>query len=245
MTRNAKGPSLPLSATILATVLIMSAPASAAIVFSDNFDGGASSAWGNERGSWRDTGGVYDATNPNNNPITYSSVTTFSALTDFAVDVDVNDLDDGGIWLRSAFNGGAINGVLLVTGGNNGNNNGLYWHTVQNNVFSAPLQSVGVPGLQGDDVHLRIEVIGDDYAVFVDGDVTATTTLTTNLFASGSVGLYDFSPNSGVSSPREQTFDNVVINDMTIAAISEPGATALLGLGLAGLGLLRRRKRAG
>lgn len=235
-------PSRLFSAGVLATFLTMSMPASAAIVFSDTFDAGASAAWGNERGNWRDTGGVYDAATPDNSPITYSSVTTFSALTDFALDVDVNDVDDGGIWLRSAFNGGAINGVLLVTGGNNGNNNGLYWHTVQNGIFSSPLQSVGISGLQGDDVHLRIEVIGDDYSVFIDGSLTAATTLTTNLFASGSIGLYDFSPISGAASPRGQTFDNVVIDDFTVASVPAPGALALMGLGLAGLGIARKRR---
>lgn len=236
--------SRPLSAAVLATILMMGTPASAAIVFFDNFDGGASAAWGNERGNWRDTGGVYDATNPDNNPITYSSVTSFAGLTDFAVDIDVNDVDDGGIWLRSAFNGGAIDGVLLVTGGNNGNNNGLYWHTVQNGAFSAPQQSVAVPGLQGDDVHLRIEVIGDAYSVFVDGSLTAATTLTTNLFAAGSVGLYDFSPISGASAPRGQTFDNVAIDDLTVASVPEPAALVIMGLGLAGLGISRKRREA-
>lgn len=44
-------------------------------------------------------------------------MTTFASLTDFTVDVDVNSLDDGGIWLRSSYNSGSLSGVLLVTGG--------------------------------------------------------------------------------------------------------------------------------
>jgi len=215
--------------------------ASATVVFSEDFNAGASSAWGNERGNWRDTGGVYDATNPDNSPITYSSVTTLPGLTDFAVDVDVNDLDDGGIWLRSAFNGGTINGVLLVTGGLTGSNSGVYWHTVQNGSFSGILQSVGSPGLQDSDVHIRIEVVGDFYSAFLNGSATPLTTLTTGLFQFGSAGLYDFSPTSGAMSPRGQTFDNFVITDLSIP---EPLTLGLFGFGLAGLAFSMRRRTA-
>lgn len=211
--------------------------ANATVVFSDNFDNGASGDWGNERGNWRDTGGIYDATTPDNNPITYSSVTTQTSLTDFRVRVDVNDLDDGGVWLRSDFNGGTINGVLLVTGGNNGTADTLYWHTVQNGIFAAPQQFATLPGLQGSDIALTIDVIGDVYTAYVDGNAVPATSLTTALFGSGSVGLYDYSPTSGVSSPRGQTFDNFSIETLTVA---EPGALVLLIAGVAGIAATRR-----
>lgn len=217
----------------------ISVPATAAVLFADNFDAGASGAWGNEAGSWRAAGGTYDASVPDNNPITYSSVTTLPGLTDFRVRVDVNDVDDGGIWLRSSFNGGAISGVLLVTGGNNGNADTLYWHTVVNGAFSAPTATSFLPGLQGSDVSLTIDVVGDDYSAFVDGNPVAATTLTTNLFASGSAGLYDFSPISGAAAPRGQTFDNFSISTFEIP---EPVTGALFAVGIAGLAL-RRRKR--
>lgn len=220
---------------------VFTAPATASVLFSDNFDSGASAAWGNEAGSWRTSGGTYDAGVPDNNPITYSSVTTLPGLTDFRVQVDVNEVDDGGIWLRSSFNGGSISGVLLVTGGNNGNADTLYWHTVVNGAFSAPTAVTFLPGLQGSDISLTIDVIGDDYSAFVDGGAVAATSLTTNLFASGSAGLYDFSPISGAASPRGQTFDNFSISTIEI---SEPLTAAILALGVAGLTVMRRRRQA-
>jgi len=232
---------LSVSLLLVCVGSFLAPPASAAILFSDNFNAGASSAWGSERGTWRDTGGVYDATFPDNTPLTYSGVTTLSGLTDFALDVDVIDLNDGGIWLRSSFNGGAINGVLLVTGGGSGANNGLYWHVVQNGSV-APLQNNQTQaGLQGSDVHLLIEVIGNVYSVYLNGGATPFTTLTTSTFASGSVGLYDFSPVSGATSPRGQTFDNFQVTDLT--PVPEPSSFALLGIGaitLAAWRLLRR-----
>lgn len=41
-------------------------------------------------------------------------------MTDFTVEVDVNNWNDGGVWRRSSFSGGLASGVLLVTGGNGG-----------------------------------------------------------------------------------------------------------------------------
>lgn len=218
---------------------LLSTPAAAAVLFSDNFDSGASVAWGNQAGNWRAAGGTYDAGVPDNAPITYSSITTLPGLTDFRLKVDVNDVDDGGIWLRSSYNGGSISGVLLVTGGSTGSADTLYWHTVVNGAFSAPTAVGFLPGLQGSDISLTIDVVGDDYSAFVDGNTVAATTLTTNQFASGSAGLYDFSPVSGLASPRGQTFDNFSISTIEI---SEPLTGAILIMGLSGLIATRRRK---
>jgi len=236
------------SCTALGALLaasILAAPAEAAVIFEDNFDAGASAAWGNQRGNWRDGGGVYDATNPSNNPTTYSDVTTLTDLTDFTVEVDVNDLNDGGIWLRSSFSGGSASGVLLVTGGSLGSFNGFYWHTVQNDVFSGLINPQGFDGAQGSDVHLRVTVVGNLYSLFVNGSDTALTTLTTSLFTSGSVGLYDFSPISGASDPRGQTFDNFVVSVRDpVPGVPEPASLALVAAGLAGAAFLRRRRKA-
>jgi len=201
---------------VLALGFIIQAPvaARATVVFSDNFNTGANAAWGNESGQWRALKGTYDASIPGNgqtHPVTYTDVTTEKALRNFTVSVTVKDLNDGGVWLRSGFNNGNINGVLLVTGGQDGTYNGFYWHIVQNGVFSAAMNMVPVAGLQGSTQRLRIVVKGDTYSLYVAGSKTPLTSITTSAFKSGSTGLYDFSPNSGASSPRGQVFDNFAI----------------------------------
>ena len=105
----------------LSVLSAISGQSHAATVFSDNFDGGASALWGNERGGWAASGGLYDSASPGTFPNTRSTL-PFD-LTDFSVDFDVNNLQDGGIWLRSAAAPGSAigqSGVLLVTGGRAG-----------------------------------------------------------------------------------------------------------------------------
>ena len=195
---------------------LAAAPAGrAATVFSDNFNAGAKADWGNEAGQWRAVKRTYDASVPGNgnpNPVTYSDVVTHPSLTDFTVKVTVKDLNDGGVWLRSAYNGGKINGVLLVTGGQLGTYNGFYWHVVQNGQFSGQLNLTPYPGAQGSTLKLKIVVKGSTYSLYVGSSKTPLSTLTDTTFTSGSVGLYDYSPNSGAASPRGQVFDDFSIS---------------------------------
>jgi hypothetical protein len=196
-----------------ATVMAASATSTfAGVLFTDDFQTNASASWSNLRGNWLATNGVYFASNPQNVPPTYTGLPFM--LGNFTVDVDINQVADGGVWLRCDPTG--TNGVLLVTGGHGwggGNRGGdagqsLYWHVITPQNWSAPAilnEAFNVftnPG--GQSVHLHVEVMGNVYAAFLNGSTNATTTLVeTNLvYASGGVGLYDYSG---------QTFDNFVL----------------------------------
>src|SRR5205814_9614280 len=71
-----------------------------AAVFTDHFNSKASHLWKNETGAWAVENGAYKAIAPANFPAASSSL-PFN-LTDFSVDFDINAVQDGGIWLRSA-----------------------------------------------------------------------------------------------------------------------------------------------
>ncbi len=210
----------------IALLVLFSSQAHAILLFSDNFDNGARPEWGNEAGSWYADAGVYNTLYPNNSPLTYSSVTSLPNLTDFIVEMDINALSDGGVWLRSQDN---QSGVLLVTGGAGGSYNGLYWHIIQNNSGPTYEQSP-YPNLQGSNAHLKIEVMGNTYKAFLNGETTPTSTLVTNVFSSGKVALYDYS---------NQTFDN-----FSIKAVPEPTSMLLFILGGGALSLLRGKQKA-
>jgi hypothetical protein len=206
--------------------------AQAQVIFSDNFNAGASPLWGNQSGNWAASGGVYNAQNPF--AIDYTSLPF--TLTDFAVDVDINDVADGGLWLRSDASG--QNGILLVTGGNGWGfgsrsslaGRSLYWHVIQNGSISPQLNEVdGLFTPEVSDIHLRIEVIGNVYAAYLNGSSTPVTSLTNSLFPNGEAGLYDFS---------SQTFDN-----FTLSQVPEPSSLALLLIGSFGFFMLKKRLR--
>lgn len=174
------------------------------VLFYDDFEAGADPAWGNEYGDWVAVDGVYTSTLQTNDPPTYTSVTTLPDLTDFAVDVDINGVRDGGIYLRSErCDNGLVDGVILVVGGNLGTYNGCYWHVGDCNGYSPQLNAVDIPGLQGSDAHIRIVVSGDFYRAYLNGGTVPITTLTTDAYSSGKVALYEF---------FDQSFDNVEIS---------------------------------
>jgi hypothetical protein len=227
-------------AVLTACIALVTAPAQAAVIFSDDFstDGSNSPPWGNQRGDWSASGGVYNAAFPDNSPITYSSVVGLN-LTDFSMQVDANYVSDGGVWLRSGYNGGSINGVLLVLGGlgfGSGATGGdagqaLYWHVVTNGSFSSVLALSTSVFTPGENATIRVDVVGNRYDAYVDGVLKST--LIDNTFTQGEVGLYDFY--------TSLTFDNVVVSTVpepsSLVLFCSGGAVGLIALG-------RRRKRA-
>ncbi|MFH1278470.1 MAG: FlgD immunoglobulin-like domain containing protein [Candidatus Eisenbacteria bacterium] len=177
--------------------------ASAQLLFSDDFEAGARPEWGNEYGAWIASNGVYSASLPNNDPPTYSSVTSLPDLTDFVVEIDILDTRDGGVFLRSRRCANEqIEGVLFLVGGFGGSYHGCYWHIWTCTGSGPPLQTVEVPGLQGNDIHIRLVVTGDTYTAYLNDDPTPVNSLVTDAYSSGKVALYEF---------VDQSFDNVTI----------------------------------
>jgi hypothetical protein len=207
---------------VAAAILLGTGVASpAAILFSDNFDSGASSLWGNNNGSWSASGGVYAATAPNNFPNAFSLL-PFN-LTNFVVDVDIQGVTDGGIWLRSSPAPGTavgVKGVLLVLKyADLGGSGQIYWHIVPDGSSYGDALNVNVGSFAaGSNPHVHVQVSGDTYTAFINGATNAATTLSTSAFGSGQVGLYDFS---------SQTFDNFVLQapgstGVTVASVTTP-----------------------
>jgi hypothetical protein len=217
--------------TSLASIVLFAGLSSARAdtIFFDDFNAGASASWGNEAGNWSASGGVYTAGSPNNFPNSHSFVNTIS-LTEFAVNVDVANKQDGGIWLRAgnAANAEGAQGILLVFVGN-GN---VYWHEVTESGGDGPVLNITccVP----DNFSLHVEVQGDTFSAFINGSAIAATTLTSNLFAAGFAGVY--SNSAGMS------FDNFGITTVPgpIAGAGLPGLVLASG-GL--LGWWRRRRK--
>jgi len=218
---------------VLLTVFFWAGSSQAAVLFFDDFEAGVKPDWGNERGSWYASGGVYNAASPASLPPAYSSVTTLPGLTDFNVELDIINFWDGGVFLRSSYNPstGWANGVALIVLGDYRRQ--VYWHVVNGTTWGGTIGAASLPSGLGPNVHVRVEVAGDTYSAYLNDALTPITTLTYAGFSSGRVGLYDYSG---------QTFDNVKISDGSPgSAVPTPAAVWLLGAGLAALGGLRRK----
>jgi hypothetical protein len=162
----------------------------AATQFCDSFKSKTDPTWGDEDGAWAITKRTYYATAPSNTPLTYTDLVSYQALRNFTLSVTVNDIYDGGIWLRSNWNG-AANGVLLVVGGAYSNYTGMYWHIVTNGVVSAPKNLATISGFRGSTAKIKVVVKGKTYAAYVNGSASPATTLTDTTYRTGSAGLYD------------------------------------------------------
>jgi hypothetical protein len=192
--------------------------AGAEVLFSDDLKLAPSPLWGNQSGNWVVSDGGYRALNSFAPDITCLPY----VLTNFAVDVDINRIADGGIWLRCDTNG--RNGVLLVTGGlgwgwgahgPGQQGRSLYWHVIRDGQ-TGPVYGC-VQGLfepEASTAHFHIEVHGDVYEAYLNGSKTPVTTIVNSDFASGRAGLYDFSV---------QSFNNFVLTG-DAAAIPPPPA---------------------
>lgn len=179
-------------AAALAAAWFAVTPALAAKTFCDSFKMKSDPAWSDQNGSWTIAGHRYYAAAPDNNPLTYTDLVDYQSLKNFTVNVTVNDVYDGGLWLRSQFNAGAPNGILLVVGGACSSYTGLYWHVVTNGVPGQCLNVANVSGLAGSNAKVRVVVKGDTYTAYVAGK--KVTSLTSSAYSVGSTGLYD---NSG------------------------------------------------
>jgi hypothetical protein len=200
----------------------------AAVIFTDDFS--TQKGWGNELGNWTIEEGAYYATASGNNPPTYSSAPTV-ALTNFTVEFDVNNASDGGTWLRSSYNSyNNTSGLLMVIGGSGGRYNGIYFHNFLNGSYSEAFGFTDIQGLQRNNEHFKIDVLGDTYSIYLNRGTTPICTITDSKFSSGLVAFYGFSPLT-VSS-----FDNIIISTVPI-----PGAILLFAPGLAGIATIRRR----
>jgi hypothetical protein len=212
----------PVMAAAALVIILATVRADGAPLFFDDFQP-ASSQWGDESGIWSDADGSY---RPTQTQFSYSGLGL--SLSDYTVELDINDVHDGGVFLRSDFNGGGFNGVTLITGGNGGGGTGLYWHVWVNGNSGAILNPTSSLFAQGDDIHIRIEVSGNVFSAFLNGSTVAATTLTDSTYTAGDVALFNLRVGQG--------FDNFQITP-------EPGTIALSLIGVVVLAARRTRDR--
>jgi hypothetical protein len=193
--------------TLAALIGLFAGQASAVLY---TFDSNPPPDWGNEQGNWIAFGGSYYAQQNYADPNGYTSL-PFN-LTDFVFEVDVSNLHESGLWLRSNYNGGKFNGILFVES----RWGDTYFHIIRDGIWTSPVDIHYGRNING--THLKAVVNGDNYAVYADGNLINT--LVNDEFPSGRVALF--------RNYMGSSFDNANL-------VPIPGTMLLLGSGLLGL----------
>jgi hypothetical protein len=140
---------------------------------------------GNESGNWEVKKGLYQSSITKRNPGSYSRVPLQQDFRDGEIEVDVQPFLDGGIWLRSDYNNGQINGILLAAG-----KKYLYWHTVINGEFGLQKDRTLVSELGQGAVKITIVALENHYYVYVNDSPEPVMQFVDETFERGDLALF-------------------------------------------------------
>ncbi len=236
---------------------LLAAPSHAAVIFSDNFNDGDTVGWtfiGNDAGEWGNTGtqlnssAFGDDAHDANLGIAY--ITGVTTPNHFRLSADVSVI--------GASQGGELGHVGFVWGfdgnsyvyGSNAVAHYLRTHADHVTTFSYPYigeatMPIGINALLNTPYKMAIEV---DYAnKFMDiifngasvGTLSGAAFDTYVKYSGGNIGLVNWG--------EEVTYDNVVLEDLSVAGVPEPSSLTLLGMGavsLVGYGWRKKRNQA-
>ncbi|MBE9520378.1 MAG: hypothetical protein IME97_04545, partial [Proteobacteria bacterium] len=137
------------------------------LLFEDTFEGCRSSLWQESDGDWQVASGAYYTT-------VFSSANILPLQpSDFIVELEVSDIQGGGLWLRLD-NG---NGVILQIGSTT-SDDFLYWQAMNTDVLGPALNpsANGVINPDSGDHTIKVIVASGTYQAFVDGKLVTTLT---------------------------------------------------------------------
>jgi len=137
------------------------------LLFEDTFEGCRSSLWGESDGDWQVASGAYYTT-------VFSSVNVLPLQpSDFIVELEVSDIQGGGLWLRLD-NG---TGVILQIG-STASDDFIYWQSMNANNLGPVLNpsANGVISPDSGEHTIKVIVESGTYQAFVDGKLATTLT---------------------------------------------------------------------
>jgi hypothetical protein len=162
------------------------------ILLEEDFDDGIAQGFGDEVGRWRVVDGRYTATTE------IYRFSTFGDLRwkDYILEADFINAIDGGLLARAQDHNNAVALIVRPTW------NVIYWQIREEGRWGAWYEPKNLDHKPGEDLHMKLEVRGDELEAYVNG--TLKTRLTWKGFPEGKIALY-------LSHQGGQYWDNVVV----------------------------------
>jgi len=171
------------------------------LLLQEDFDDGIAQGFGNEIGDWKVIDGKYTATR---------GIFRFSTIcdldwTDYSLEADFIKAKDGGFLIGIKNND---NGIVLVI---RPSSNDIYWAEVcltegKTRGWGDRYEVRALGHKPGQDLHVKVEVIGDEFRAYVNGEIK--TVFKSTKFPESKVALYLYYQSG-------QYWDNVVVRNLT------------------------------
>ncbi len=171
------------------------------ILLQEDFDDGIAQGFGNEIGDWKVMDGKYTA---GRGRFRFSTICDLD-WTDYSLEADFIKAKDGGFLIRAKSDG---NGIVLVV---RPSDNDIYWAEVfwtegKTKGWGARHEVRILGHKPGQDLHVKVEVIGDEFKAYVNGEIK--TVFKSAEFSEPKVALYLYHQSG-------QYWDNVVVRNLT------------------------------
>ncbi len=167
------------------------------ILLQEDFDDGIAQGFGNEMGDWKVIDGKYTA---RRGIFRFSTICDLDG-TDYSLEADFIKAKDGGFLIRAQNDD---NGIVLVV---RPSHNDIYWTEVcwtegKTRGWGARYEVKTLGYNPGQDLHVRVEVRGDEFKAYVNGEIK--TVFKSAEFSEPKVALYLYHQSG-------QYWDNVVV----------------------------------
>jgi len=163
------------------------------ILLKEDFNDGIAQGFGDEVGSWEVVDGRYTATTGSYRFSTAGDL----RWKDYSLEADFINARDGGFLVRAQDHNNAIALVVRPTFDD------IYWHIREGGSWGARYESSTLGHKPGENLHVKVEVRGNELKAYIDGKLA--TTLRWEGFLEGKIALY-------LSSPSDQYWDNVLVH---------------------------------
>lgn len=136
-------------------------------LFQEDFNDGVAQDFGNEVGSWKVVDGRYTATT---GKFRFSTVTDLTSCDDYNIEADFINAKDGGFLVRAQDQNKGIALIVRPT------RNDIYWTEVswatgKKRCWGARYEVKTLGHKSGEDLHLKVEVRGDEFKAYVNGEL--------------------------------------------------------------------------